>query len=61
MWTTTPSNPLELHDDPQVLANGYIADVDVGNGVSLPLVTSPVQFDERPGRPARAPGHSCSF
>jgi crotonobetainyl-CoA:carnitine CoA-transferase CaiB-like acyl-CoA transferase len=49
--------PRELHDDPQVQANGYVADVDVGNGVSLPFVTSPLQFDEQPGRPRRAPEH----
>ncbi len=49
--------PAELHDDPQVVANGYLPDVDMGGGVSLPLVTSPVQFDERPGRPTRAPEH----
>jgi crotonobetainyl-CoA:carnitine CoA-transferase CaiB-like acyl-CoA transferase len=48
--------PHELPADPQVQANGYIADVDVG-GVSLPLVASPIQFDERPGQPARAPEH----
>lgn len=47
--------PAELHDDPQVRANGFIAATDVGDGVSLPLVTSPAQFDERPGRPGRAP------
>ena len=49
--------PRELHDDPQVQANGYVADVDVGNGVTLPLVTTPVQFDEQPGQPTRAPEH----
>ncbi|HXY94581.1 MAG TPA: CoA transferase, partial [Acidimicrobiia bacterium] len=49
--------PRELHDDPQVQANGYVADVEVGPDVSLPLVTSPVQFDESPGRPRRAPEH----
>jgi crotonobetainyl-CoA:carnitine CoA-transferase CaiB-like acyl-CoA transferase len=49
--------PRELHDDPQVRANGYVAEVDVGNGVSLPFVTSPIQFDEEPGRPRRAPEH----
>ena len=31
--------PREVHDDPQVQANAYVADVDVGNGVSIPLVT----------------------
>jgi crotonobetainyl-CoA:carnitine CoA-transferase CaiB-like acyl-CoA transferase len=49
--------PAEVHDDPQVHANGYIAQTDMGNGVSLPLVTSPVQFDGQPGRPRRAPEH----
>jgi crotonobetainyl-CoA:carnitine CoA-transferase CaiB-like acyl-CoA transferase len=49
--------PRELHDDPQVQANGYITDVDMGNGVSLPLVTSPMQFDGKPGAPTRAPEH----
>lgn len=53
-WAPVQS-PAEVHDDPQVRANGYVADTDMGNGVSLPLVTSPAQFDERPGRPARAP------
>ncbi|MGZ4704021.1 MAG: CaiB/BaiF CoA transferase family protein [Acidimicrobiales bacterium] len=49
--------PREVHDDPQVRANSYVADVEVGDGVTIPLVTSPVQFDETPGRPARAPEH----
>jgi crotonobetainyl-CoA:carnitine CoA-transferase CaiB-like acyl-CoA transferase len=49
--------PEEIHDDPQVRANGYVAQTDVGDGVSLPLVTSPVQFDEVPGHPTRAPEH----
>jgi crotonobetainyl-CoA:carnitine CoA-transferase CaiB-like acyl-CoA transferase len=49
--------PREVHDDPQVVANSYIADVDMGDGVSLPFVTSPVQFDEEPNHPTRAPEH----
>jgi crotonobetainyl-CoA:carnitine CoA-transferase CaiB-like acyl-CoA transferase len=49
--------PGELHDDPQVRANGYLVPVDVGDGGPLPMVTTPVQFDERPGRPTRAPEH----
>jgi crotonobetainyl-CoA:carnitine CoA-transferase CaiB-like acyl-CoA transferase len=49
--------PREVHDDPQVVANGYVADVDMGNGVTLPMVTAPVQFDGQPGRPTRAPEH----
>ena len=55
-WATVQT-PREVHDDAQVRANGYVADIDAGNGVSIPLVTSPVQFDERPGVPARAPEH----
>jgi crotonobetainyl-CoA:carnitine CoA-transferase CaiB-like acyl-CoA transferase len=55
-WSAVQS-PLEVHDDPQVQANQYVAEVDVGNGVTLPFVTTPVQFDERPGEPSRAPEH----
>ena len=50
-------HPHELADDPQVRANGYLADVDLENGHSLPLVTTPVQFDQRPSQPTRAPEH----
>jgi crotonobetainyl-CoA:carnitine CoA-transferase CaiB-like acyl-CoA transferase len=55
-WATVQT-PREVHDDPQVQANGYVVDVDVGNGVSIPLLPSPVQFDQRPGEPVRAPEH----
>jgi crotonobetainyl-CoA:carnitine CoA-transferase CaiB-like acyl-CoA transferase len=47
--------PLEVHNDPQATANGYLADVEMANGSQLTLVTSPVQFDEEPARPTRAP------
>jgi len=47
--------PLEVHSDPQVVANGYLADVEMINGASLTLVTSPVQFDEETAKPRRAP------
>jgi crotonobetainyl-CoA:carnitine CoA-transferase CaiB-like acyl-CoA transferase len=49
--------PLEVHDDPQVQANGYLAEIVAGNDVKIPLVTTPVQFDGLPGRPERAPEH----
>jgi crotonobetainyl-CoA:carnitine CoA-transferase CaiB-like acyl-CoA transferase len=49
--------PGEVHDDPQVRANGHLADVAMSDEVSLPMVTSPVQFDGKPGRPRRAPEH----
>ncbi|WP_327098994.1 CoA transferase [Nocardia vinacea] len=47
----------ELLDDPQVLANGYLGEVDLDNGQSYPLPTGPVQFDERPPTLRRAPEH----
>ena len=48
-------NPYEVADDPQVVANGYVAQVRHPNGETLELVRPPVQFDR--GRPAlgRAP------
>lgn len=49
--------PHEMASDPQVQANGYIAELRAGNDVAIPVVTSPVQFDEMPGRPERAPEH----
>ncbi len=49
--------PLEVHSDPQVMANGYVADVEMANGSKLSLVTSPVQFDEHSVVPHRAPEH----
>ncbi len=49
--------PREVHDDPQVRANGYVAAVEMGSGARLPMVVAPVQFDGEPGRPRRAPEH----
>jgi len=56
VWSPFQS-PYEVHRDPQVEANGYLADVEMINGQSLALVTSPVQFDEKPAQPTRAPEH----
>jgi crotonobetainyl-CoA:carnitine CoA-transferase CaiB-like acyl-CoA transferase len=50
--------PREIAFDPQVQANGYVARVQVGDDVSLPMVVAPVQFDGQPGRPTRAPEHA---
>jgi crotonobetainyl-CoA:carnitine CoA-transferase CaiB-like acyl-CoA transferase len=55
-WVPTQS-PHEVSADPQVPANGYLADVRMTNGSLLKMVTAPVQFDERRGEPARAPEH----
>jgi len=40
---------------PQVQANGYLPSIDLGNGVGLPVVAVPLQFDERASQPGRAP------
>jgi crotonobetainyl-CoA:carnitine CoA-transferase CaiB-like acyl-CoA transferase len=47
--------PDELPEDPQVVANRYLTDVDLGNGYFLPLVAVPVQFDGHPAESRRAP------
>jgi crotonobetainyl-CoA:carnitine CoA-transferase CaiB-like acyl-CoA transferase len=46
----------ELVEDPQALANGYIADVEAG-GVAYQLPNVPVQFDGSPAELSRAPEH----
>ena len=47
----------ELIDDPQVRANGYVADVESGSGVRYRLPNVPVQFDGKPAELNRAPEH----
>ena len=46
---------IDLHDDPQAIANGYIAQVPMPDGATYPLVTNPTQFDEQPNEVTRAP------
>jgi crotonobetainyl-CoA:carnitine CoA-transferase CaiB-like acyl-CoA transferase len=45
----------DANHDPQVLANGYVAEVDYGDGRSTKFVTAPVQFDEEAVQLAPAP------
>ena len=47
----------ELVDDPQVLANQYIGDVELEDGTSYRLPSVPVQFDEQGPPLRRAPEH----
>ena len=49
--------PAEVLEDPQVQANGYLTAAELGDGAELPLVTTPVQFDQQPGTATRAPEH----
>lgn len=46
---------IDVYDDPQVQANGYIAEAKSVNGTPFPVVTNPVQFDELPAEVVRAP------
>ncbi len=39
------NRPLDLLDDPQARINGFVQDVDYGSGRTLPIISSPVQFD----------------
>jgi crotonobetainyl-CoA:carnitine CoA-transferase CaiB-like acyl-CoA transferase len=47
----------EIPDDPQVVANGYIGDVEVDGGEPFRLPTGAVQFDEHPTALRRGPEH----
>lgn len=52
----TPFQTLdELYEDPQVVANGYLPEIEAPNGDKVQLVASPVQFDEQPITATRAP------
>jgi crotonobetainyl-CoA:carnitine CoA-transferase CaiB-like acyl-CoA transferase len=53
-WTVV-QDTLELVDDPQVVANGYIQDCQTASGTAFRLASAPVQFDEQPPAPRRAP------
>ena len=48
---------LEVHEDPQVIANGYLETIETPTGGSFVLPTNPVQFDETPPSVRRAPEH----
>jgi crotonobetainyl-CoA:carnitine CoA-transferase CaiB-like acyl-CoA transferase len=46
---------LEAAADPQTVANGYIQRCETAAGTPFQLVAAPVQFDEAPAAPGRAP------
>jgi crotonobetainyl-CoA:carnitine CoA-transferase CaiB-like acyl-CoA transferase len=48
-------NTLEVTEDDQVRANGYMARAATKEGTEFELVASPVQFDEQPTSTRRAP------
>jgi crotonobetainyl-CoA:carnitine CoA-transferase CaiB-like acyl-CoA transferase len=46
---------MELVDDPQAVANGYVSTITDADGKERKLVANPVQFDEKPPPTQRAP------
>lgn len=54
VWSTIAS-PREVLDDPQVAANGYLMTLTDEAGNDYRTVAAPVQFDETPPAPSRAP------
>jgi crotonobetainyl-CoA:carnitine CoA-transferase CaiB-like acyl-CoA transferase len=46
---------LEAAADPQAVANGYVQDCETADGVPFKLAAAPVQYDEQPASPRRAP------
>jgi crotonobetainyl-CoA:carnitine CoA-transferase CaiB-like acyl-CoA transferase len=53
-WAPVQS-PLEIANDPQMVANGYICSLMDSEGQERRLVANPVQFDEQPPVLIRAP------
>jgi crotonobetainyl-CoA:carnitine CoA-transferase CaiB-like acyl-CoA transferase len=47
--------PLDVYDDEQIRANGYIRTVAGADGSDFELIANPVQFDETPPDLVRAP------
>jgi len=48
-------NTLEVVDDPQTVANGYVQDCENAAGLPFKLAAAPVQYDGVPAAPGRAP------
>lgn len=47
----------EVHEDPDVIANGYLPEITADNGVVFTVPANPVQFDQTPPEPSPAPEH----
>jgi len=48
----------QIPNDPQVIANDLIRDVEIGDGSTFRLVANPVQFDETPPELRKGPEHA---
>ncbi len=53
-WTVV-QDTLEAAADPQSVANGYVQDCTTAAGVPFHLAAAPVQYNEQPATPGRAP------
>jgi crotonobetainyl-CoA:carnitine CoA-transferase CaiB-like acyl-CoA transferase len=49
--------PREVLSDPQIIANGYLQDLEDANGTAFQLVPAPLQFNGESGVTRRAPSH----
>lgn len=54
VWAVVQS-PREVASDPQVVANGYVRDLQVTPATSMKVVSAPTQFDGEQPAPAPAP------
>ena len=54
-WTVV-QNTLDVMDDPQSVANGYMQDCTNVTGDAFRLVAPPIQYDSEPAPAHRAPG-----
>jgi crotonobetainyl-CoA:carnitine CoA-transferase CaiB-like acyl-CoA transferase len=53
-WTMV-QHTLDVAADPQAIANGYVVDCATADGIPFQLAGAPVQYDEQPPMPKRAP------
>ena len=53
-WAMVQST-LEIADDPQAIANGYVQQYETAEGLEYRLAAPPVRFDDQPPTPLRAP------
>jgi crotonobetainyl-CoA:carnitine CoA-transferase CaiB-like acyl-CoA transferase len=53
-WTVV-QDTLEASVDAQTVANGYVLDCATSDGTPFKLAAAPIQFDEEPPQPTRAP------
>jgi crotonobetainyl-CoA:carnitine CoA-transferase CaiB-like acyl-CoA transferase len=53
-WTVV-QDTLEVEADVQTVANGYVQPCETSAGVPFKMAAAPVQFDEEPPTPGRAP------